>query len=58
MVFLIPVCALLAALSWPFFAQSYAVNEWSSNAGGLPRWPVKLLLPAGFVLIARKGCPR
>ncbi len=55
MVFLIPVCALLAALSWPFFAQSYAVNEWSSNAGGLPRWPVKFLLPAGFVLIAAQG---
>ena len=48
MVFLIPVCALLAALSWPFFAQSYAVNEWSSNAGGLPRWPVKFVLAGGL----------
>ncbi len=55
MVFLIPVCVLLAALSWPFFAQSYAVNEWSGNAGGLPRWPVKFVLPAGFVLIAAQG---
>ena len=55
MVFLVPVCALLAALSWPFFAQSYAVNEWSSNAGGLPRWPVKFLLPTGFMLIAAQG---
>jgi TRAP-type mannitol/chloroaromatic compound transport system permease small subunit len=55
MVFLIPVCALLAALSWPFFAQSYVVNEWSSNAGGLPRWPVKFFLPAGFGLIAAQG---
>ena len=55
MVFLIPVCALLAALSWPFFAQSYAVNEWSSNAGGLPRWPIKFVLPAGFALIAAQG---
>jgi TRAP-type mannitol/chloroaromatic compound transport system permease small subunit len=49
MVFLVPV------LSWPFFAQSYAVNEWSSNAGGLPRWPVKFLLPTGFMLIAAQG---
>ena len=40
---------LLAWLSWPFFLQSYAVNEWSSNAGGLLRWPVKLVLPVGFV---------
>jgi TRAP-type mannitol/chloroaromatic compound transport system permease small subunit len=53
--FLIPVCLLLVALSWPFFVQSYAVNEWSSNAGGLLRWPVKLLLPVGFGLIALQG---
>ena len=55
LVFLIPVCVLLAVLSWPFFAQSYAVTEWSGNAGGLPRWPIKLLLPAGFALIAAQG---
>lgn len=29
--------------------------EVSSNAGGLIRWPVKLLLPLGFVLIAFQG---
>ena len=46
---------MLAALSWPFFMQSYVVNEWSSNAGGLLRWPIKLLLPAGFSLIALQG---
>jgi TRAP-type mannitol/chloroaromatic compound transport system permease small subunit len=54
-VFLMPVCLLLAALSWPFFAQSYAVDEFSGNAGGLPRWPVKFVLPAGFALIALQG---
>jgi TRAP-type mannitol/chloroaromatic compound transport system permease small subunit len=55
LLFLIPVCLLLAALSWPFFLQSYAVNEWSSNAGGLLRWPIKLVLPLGFGLIALQG---
>ena len=35
--------------------QSYAVGEWSSNAGGLVRWPIKLLLPVGFALIAVQG---
>ncbi len=54
-VFLIPVCLLLAALSWPFFAQSFAVDEWSGNAGGLVRWPIKLVLPVGFALIAAQG---
>jgi TRAP-type mannitol/chloroaromatic compound transport system permease small subunit len=53
--FLIPVCLLLAYLSWPFFMQSIAVNEWSSNAGGLLRWPIKLVLPMGFVLLALQG---
>jgi TRAP-type mannitol/chloroaromatic compound transport system permease small subunit len=55
LVFLIPVCVLLAALSWPFFMQSLTVNEYSSNAGGLPRWPIKFVLPAGFALIALQG---
>jgi TRAP-type mannitol/chloroaromatic compound transport system permease small subunit len=53
--FLIPVCLLMVVLSWPFFVQSYAVNEWSSNAGGLSRWPIKLVLPVGFGLIALQG---
>jgi TRAP-type mannitol/chloroaromatic compound transport system permease small subunit len=54
-VFLMPVSLLLAALAWPFFAQSFAVNEWSSNAGGLLRWPIKFVLPAGFALLALQG---
>jgi TRAP-type mannitol/chloroaromatic compound transport system permease small subunit len=54
-VFLIPVCVLLAYLSWPFFVQAYAVNEWSGNPGGLLRWPIKLVLPLGFGLLALQG---
>ena len=55
LVFLIPVALLLAVLAWPFFMQSFAVNEFSPNAGGLVRWPVKFLLPAGFFLLAMQG---
>ncbi len=55
LVFLIPVCVLLAALSWPFFMQSLMVDETSSNAGGLLRWPIKFVLPAGFTLLALQG---
>ena len=54
-VFLLPTCAILAWLSWPFFMQSFAVDEHSSNAGGLLRWPIKLVLPAGFALLALQG---
>ena len=53
--FLIPICLLLCYLSWPFFHQSYATGEWSGNPGGLLRWPIKFVLPAGFVLLALQG---
>ena len=54
-VFLIPACIYLAWLAWPFFALSYAQGEVSSNAGGLIRWPVKLIIVAGFSLLALQG---
>lgn len=53
--FLLPMCVLLAWLSWPFFMQSFHVSEESSNAGGLLRWPIKLVMPAGFLLVALQG---
>src|SRR5437764_13249688 len=53
--FLIPACLLLSYLSWPFFYQAYAVGEISSNAGGLVRWPIKFVIPAGMVLLVLQG---
>lgn len=53
--FLLPGCLLFVWLSWPFFAQSVIDNEMSANAGGLLRWPVKLLIPLGFGLLALQG---
>ena len=53
--FLIPSCLLLAYLSLPFFYYSYATLEMSGNAGGLVRWPIKIVIPAGFVLLALQG---
>ena len=55
LVFLLPAAILIAALGWPQFTISLASNEMSSNAGGLIRWPVKLLLPLGFGLLALQG---
>ena len=54
-VFLLPVTLFLAYSSWPLFINSYTAGEMSGNAGGLLRWPVKLLLPAGFALLALQG---
>jgi TRAP-type mannitol/chloroaromatic compound transport system permease small subunit len=53
--FLVPICLLLAYLSWPFFKMAYDVGEMSGNAGGLVRWPIKFVLPAGFVMLALQG---
>jgi TRAP-type mannitol/chloroaromatic compound transport system permease small subunit len=53
--FLMPACIILGWLSWPFFSQSYQVGEISGNAGGLIRWPIKFVLPAGFALLGLQG---
>jgi TRAP-type mannitol/chloroaromatic compound transport system permease small subunit len=55
LIFLLPTCAILAWLSWPFFVDSYHTLEGSSNAGGLIRWPIKLVPPVGFALLALQG---
>lgn len=54
--FLLPTCLLFLYLSWPFFLHSYQAQEYSANAGGLLLWPVKALLPLGFLLLALQGC--
>ena len=53
--FLLPACLYLAWLCWPVFVTSFSQGEMSSNAGGLIRWPVKLMLTAGFALLALQG---
>jgi TRAP-type mannitol/chloroaromatic compound transport system permease small subunit len=53
--FLMPMAVMIMALSWPLFVDSYELGEVSSDAGGLLRWPVKLLIPIGFLLLALQG---
>ena len=53
--FLLPICLILVYFTWPWFVDSWRIAEGSSNAGGLIRWPVKLLLPVGFALMALQG---
>jgi TRAP-type mannitol/chloroaromatic compound transport system permease small subunit len=53
--FLLPMVVLVLYLSIPLVAESYKINEYSANAGGLIRWPVKILLPIGFTLLALQG---
>jgi TRAP-type mannitol/chloroaromatic compound transport system permease small subunit len=53
--FLLPICLILIYFTWFWFLDSWRIQEYSSNAGGLIRWPVKLLLPVGFSLMALQG---
>jgi len=49
--FVLPLVFTVIQLSWPLVVKAYVMNEYSSNAGGLIRWPVFALLPLGFLLI-------
>jgi len=53
--FLIPVATILALLGWPFFWRSLMQNEQSANAGGLPVYPAKFLIPLAFTLLLIQG---
>ena len=53
--FLLPMAVIILALSWPVFVESYFRHEVSADAGGLLRWPAKLLIPAGFLLLSLQG---
>lgn len=55
LLFLLPMAVLLAWLAWPMFLEAWTSSEMSPDAGGLLRWPVKLLLPLGFALLALQG---
>ena len=50
-VFLVPSMLVIAWESLPFFLTSWQIQEMSGNAGGLLRWPVRLLIPVGFTLL-------
>lgn len=55
LLFLAPICVILIYFTWPWFAEAWRTGEVSPNAGGLLRWPVKLLLPLGFFLMTLQG---
>lgn len=52
LIFLLPLCYLIVSLSWPVVYGAYESQEMSTNSGGLIRWPVYAMVPAGFTLLA------
>ena len=53
--FVLPLVYVVIHLSMPLAIRSYVMNEYSSNAGGLIRWPVFALLPLGFALLGMQA---
>jgi TRAP-type mannitol/chloroaromatic compound transport system permease small subunit len=53
--FLIPMTVIIMWLSWPIFVNAYESGEVSVNAGGLIRWPARLMVPVGFFLLLIQG---
>jgi TRAP-type mannitol/chloroaromatic compound transport system permease small subunit len=55
LIFLMPATLYLLYLCLGPAIDAYQTGEISPNAGGLVRWPARMALPIGFVLVALQG---
>ena len=53
--FIVPICLVMLYTGVPFFYRSLMQNEQSTNAGGLPVFPAKFLVPLAFFLLLAQG---
>lgn len=53
--FLFPMCIVLFYFTWGWFVQSWISGEVSADVGSLVRWPLRLMLPVGFMLLILQG---
>jgi len=53
--FLFPFCLLMLWVSWPAVMNSWEVMEMSPDPGGLPRYPIKTVIPVAFLLVMVQG---
>ena len=53
--FLIPFCLLMLWSSWPAVRESWSLLEVSPDPGGLPRYPIKTVIPIAFLLLMIQG---
>ena len=53
--FLLPISVYMMWSSWPIFMNAWNSGEVSASAGGLIRWPARLLVPVGFFLLTLQG---
>jgi TRAP-type mannitol/chloroaromatic compound transport system permease small subunit len=55
LVLLVPFCVFAVWVVTPSAIESFRVREVSPDAGGLPRWPIRLVAPVAFLLLALQG---
>ncbi|MFT6111197.1 MAG: TRAP-type mannitol/chloroaromatic compound transport system permease small subunit [Planctomycetota bacterium] len=55
LVLLIPFCAFSLWVLTPVAFEAFRVRETSPDAGGLVRWPLRIVAPVAFFLIALQG---
>jgi len=55
LLFLIPFAVVGIVLSWPVVVESWRVLEVSPDPGGLPRFPIKSVIPVALGLLALQG---
>ena len=55
---LVPFCAFALWVSTPSVVSSWQVLEGSPDPGGLPRYPIKTLVPVAFALLLAQGFAR
>jgi TRAP-type mannitol/chloroaromatic compound transport system permease small subunit len=55
---MLPFCGFLLWVSWPSVANSWAILEGSPDPGGLPRYPLKTLVPIAFAMLFVQGISR
>lgn len=55
LLFLLPFCCLVIAVSWSAVAASWANLETSPDPGGLPRYPIKSMILVSFGLLILQG---
>lgn len=55
LVLLLPFCVFAVWVVTPSAVESFRVREVSPDAGGLVRWPLRIVAPVAFLLIALQG---
>ena len=55
LLFLVPFCVLMLWTAWPAVRESWALREMSPDPGGLPRYPIKTIIPLAFLLLLVQG---